>query len=246
MKARFILFVLFPFVLLFPQCKKENACDCFKGTGDIVTEERQLQPYHNVYVEDNVNLIFVEDTMNIVRVEAGKHLIKLVKTESDGEWLRIRNDNKCNFMRRYGIPINVYIHYVRNSIYHIKTKGTGEITNANPCTSDSIDLDVESSGDITFEMNSPAVYTHQHGAGDITLTGHSDNVIIYSRGTGFTITDGITSGYTWVSTNTTGKITVAPSNLLIVEILGPGNVYYKGTPASIVSSELNTGKLLPL
>lgn len=243
---------IIPYLLLlfvFPQwnCKKENACDCFKGTGSITTEERQLPVFSNVYVEDNVNLIFQEDTMQKVEVKAGKHLIKNVLTEMNGATLEIRNINKCNFMRRYDIPINVYIHYKRNQLWQIRTKGTGTITSSNACTSDSIDLNSESSGDIVFEMGGLCkTLTHQHGAGDITLTGSCDQVVIYSKGTGFTITDNCANNYTWVYTNTTGKITVCPSGILATIIDGSGNVYYKGHPAQIMNTENSTGKLLPL
>lgn len=229
------------------KCRKETACDCFKGTGDIVSEERQLSAIASVYVEDNVNLIFQEDTIQKVTVQAGKHLIKNILTEMDGGLLKITNINKCNFVRRYDIPVDVYIHYVRNQIYSIKTKGTGTISNSNACTSDSVDLQSESSGDINFQMGGFCkTYTHQHGAGDITLTGSCDQVIIFSKGTGFTITDACPNNYTWVSTNTTGKITVHPLGLLITEINGSGNIYYSGNPATIINTENSTGKLLPL
>jgi hypothetical protein len=229
------------------KCNKENACDCIHGTGTIVQEERQLPVFHSVYVEDNVNLIFQEDTVQKILVQAGKQLIKLVKTEMRGDELYIHNDNKCNFSRRYDIPINVYIHYVRNQFYHVKSKATSFISNTNPCTSDSIDLDIESSGDINFKMGGTgAVFTHQHGAGDVTITGTCDQVIIYSIGTGFTTTDGCTNNYTWVYTTTTGIITVDPINQLNCEIAGSGNIYYKGSPPIISNSETNTGKLLPL
>jgi hypothetical protein len=237
------------FLLALPNwmCKKESSCDCFKGTGDVIQEERQLAAFDNVYVEDNVNLIFQEDTVQKIIVEAGKHLIKKITTEMDGSKLVIKNKNKCNFMRRYDIPVNVYIHYVRNQVYTIKSKATGIISNSNPCTNDSIDLQSESSGDIVFEMGGQCkTFTHQHGAGDITLKGSCDQVIIYSIGTGFTITDECPNNYTWVQTNTTGKITVHPNGLLQTIINGTGNIYYTGNPNTIQNTENSTGKLLPL
>lgn len=227
-------------------CKKENACDCFKRTGDIVKETRQLPVFRNVFVEDNVNLIFTEDTIQLIEVEAGENLVKLVKTEMNGDELRIRNDNKCNFTRKYDIPVNVHIHYTPGQFHTIRSKGTGIISNTNPCTSGEIDLDINGSGDINFLMGDGRVLVHQHGVGDVTLKGSCDEIIIYTIGTGFTITDECTNTYTWIYTRTTGKITVCPTNLLISEIGGSGNVYYRGSPASIQSTQLGTGQLLPL
>ncbi len=244
---KIILYIVILLALPNWLCKKENGCDCFKGTGDIVVEERQFPTITSVYVEDNVNLIFQEDTIQKIIVQAGKHLIKNIITEMDGGLLKVTNINKCNFVRRYDIPIDVYIHYVRNQFFSLKTKGTGTITNSNACTNDSIDLQSESSGDIIFQMGGQCkTFTHQHGAGDITLTGSCDQVIIYSKGSGFTITDACSNNYSWVYTNTTGKITVNTNGLLITEINGSGNIYYKGNPNTILNTENSTGKLLPL
>jgi hypothetical protein len=245
MKKKF-LYLLLLLVLPMWMCKKDG-CDCFKGTGDVITEERQLPAFRNVYVEDNVNLIFLEDTVQKVSVEAGKNLMKKITTEMSGDQLQIRNLNKCNFVRRYDIPINVYIHYKRNQLWQIRTKGTGTITSSNACTSDSIDLNSESSGDIEFIMGGQCkTFTHQHGAGDITLTGSCDQILIYSKGVGFTITEDCANNYTWIYTNTTGKITACPTSILQCTIDGSGNVYYAGNPLVIHSTENSTGRLLPL
>lgn len=229
------------------ECKKDGGCNCLKGTGDVITEVRQLPTFNGVYVENDVNLIFQEDTVQRVSVEAGKNIMDGILTEMDGGILTIKNKNKCNFLRRLDIPINVYIHYVRNQFYQIRTEGTGTIANTNPCTNDSINLESEGSANITFQMGGLCrTYTHQHGAGDITLLGSCDQVIIYAKGTGFTITEDCTNNYTWVWTNTTGKTSVHSIGMLITNINGSGNVYYKGTPTSIDNTENSTGKLLPI
>lgn len=226
-------------------CKKENACDCFKGTGSLITETRTLPAFQKISVEDNVNVIFTQDSVQQITVEAGKHLIALVKTEVvDGE-LRIRNDNRCNFMRRYNIPVNVYVHAPK-TMYYISTKSTGKVSSTNDYTGDSLHLEIKGgSGDIEFFVNSPNVYTHQHGAGDIILHGHADNLIIYNVAVGYTTADDCTSNYCWIWQKTVGTIKVNVRDLLDVTITSRGNVYYKGSPQ--VNQQLeSTGEVLPL
>ncbi|GAB4143886.1 MAG: hypothetical protein Fur0041_18950 [Bacteroidia bacterium] len=242
---QYIISIFIILSLFSGSCKKENLCDCFKGTGSVTSETRALPDFSNVYAEDNVNVIFIEDTFSSVEVEAGENLLKLIKTEVADGWLKIRNDNKCNFVRRYDIPVNVIIHYKRNTIYHIKSKCTGTLYNQGVSTSDSLDLDVESSGDIRFSVASGKIFTHQHGTGDVELKGQCNDVIIYSIGTGFTLADECLANYVWVYTNTTGKITVHTSGILDAEIDGSGNVYYKGTPTQIFRKLHGTGQVLP-
>lgn len=234
-------------VLLFSTCKKENLCDCVKGTGDVTTETRSLDPFTRIFVQDRINVIITEDTLlpQEVIVEAGSKLIGLIRTEIvDGE-LRIRNDNRCDFMRRYDVPVNVYIR-VSNNITKITNKGTGTVSSTNACTWPQIDLETLSAGDITVEVNAGEILTYQHSQGDITLTGSATGVIIYNTGGGFTITDECVTPYGWVYSRTTGKITIYALNTLICEIEGPGNVYYRGQPAQITSTLLDAGQLLPL
>lgn len=234
-------------IALFTTCKKENMCDCLKRTGDVTTEERTTAPFTKIYVQDRINVIITEDTVagQQITVEAGSKLIGLIRTEVvDGE-LRIRNDNRCDFTRRYDVPVNVYIR-VSNDITKITSKGTGEVTSTNALTDPMIDLETLSAGDISLQVNAGDVYTHQHSQGDVNLRGNASSVIIYNTGGGFTITDECTTPYAWVYTRTTGKITVFPSNLLIVEVEGSGNVYYRGQPGQLNTTINGSGRVLPL
>jgi hypothetical protein len=249
-KAKYIFVLSCAFVAFIigaQGCKKENLCDCVKGTGEIISETRITDPFTEIFVEGRINIILSEDTTlsQEVTVEAGEKLIGLIRTEVVGGVLRIRNDNRCDFMRRYDIPVNIYIR-VSNNITRITNKGTALITNTDTCTASYISLETISTGDIKMTMNAGSVYTQQHGNGDVEVYGNAHEVIVYNTGNGFTIADQCAAGYCWVSTRTTGKITLYPTGLLISEIGGPGNVYYRGTPSQIISTENSAGKLLPL
>lgn len=245
-KAKYI-FVAVVVVVMFTMCKKENMCDCLKGTGDVSTETRTSDPFTEIFIEDKVNVILTEDTTSpyIVKVEAGEKLIALIKTEVVNGVLRIRNANKCDFTRNYEVPVNVYVNHKPN-LLRITNKGTGLVSNTDTCTAPTIDLVTISAGDIKLQMNAGSVFTHQHSVGDVEVYGSVNEMIIYNTGNGFTITDECEAAYGWVYTRSTGKITVYTPGLLINEIEGPGNVYYRGQPSAISSTVNGTGQLLPL
>ncbi len=249
-KAKYISIVVCVLVVILSVaegCKKENMCDCVKGTGDIVTETRALDPFTEIFVQDRINIILSEDTTlsQEVVIEAGEKLIGLIKAEVVGGVLRIRNANRCDFMRGYDVPVNIYIR-TSNNITRITNKGTALITNTDTCTAPTISLETVSTGDIKLTMNAGSVYTQQHGNGDVEMYGAASEVIVFNTGNGFTIADQCTTAYCWVYTRTTGKITLFPVGLLISEIDGPGNVYYRGQPGQINSTLNNTGQLLQL
>jgi hypothetical protein len=245
-KARYI-FVAVAVTLLFSMCAKENMCDCLKRTGDVATEIRAVDAFTEIFIEDKINVILSEDTSLSaeVTVEAGEHLIPLIKTEVVNGVLRIKNANKCDFTRRYDVPVNIYVRCDRN-LRVITNKGTGLVSNSDTCTVPYIDLNTISAGDIRLRMDAGSIYTHQHSAGDVEVFGKAQEVIAYNTGNGFTIADQCETVYCWVFTRTTGKITLYPTGSLVSEIEGPGNVYYRGQPAQISSTLHSTGQLLPL
>jgi len=228
-------------------CRKENLCDCVKGTGDVVSEIRVTDPFTEIFVEDRINVILTEDTTlpQLVTVEAGEKLIGLIRTVVEGGVLHISDANRCGFTRRYDVPVNVYIR-VSNNITRITNKGTALISNSDTCTVPTVSLETFSTGDIKLNMHAGSIYTQQHGNGDVEVYGDAHEVIVFNTGNGFTLADQCKTGYCWVYTRTTGKITLYPVGLLISEIDGPGNVYYRGQPGQIISTENNTGELLPL
>ncbi len=228
-------------------CKKENMCDCIKRTGDVITETRTIEPFTALFIEDKVNVILTENAAltTELKVEAGENLIPLIKTEVVNGILRIKNANKCDFMRKYDVPVNIYVNYNPN-IVRITNKGTGLVSNTDTCTASNVDLETISAGDIKLNVDAGTILTHQHSAGDVELYGTANEVIIYNTGNGFTLTDECQVDYAWVYTRTTGKITVHTTGLLISEIEGPGNVYYRGEPTEINSTENGEGRLLPL
>lgn len=60
MKSTFKFFSLFILSFLLVTCKKENLCDCFKGTGKQTTEERSVAAFNKVFVDDEIDVHITE------------------------------------------------------------------------------------------------------------------------------------------------------------------------------------------
>ena len=56
-----------------------DLCDCFHGTGDVITEERALGNISGIHLANNVDVIIYESNFSKIRVTAGDKLIKDVK-----------------------------------------------------------------------------------------------------------------------------------------------------------------------
>ena len=235
--------IIIGIVLFLPSCKKENMLDLVKGTGPMVLENRDLPVFTDIQVGINkVNVFITQDDHFDVKVQAGSHLIKLVTTEVRDGRLFIENNNKCNFMRSYKDPINVFIHMPK--LLHIYHAGAGTIQSQNTITGDTIDILTKSSGDVKMDINCYHVRTHMHSCGDITLTGNCSEHDCYATGNGFFHGEALGTSYSWVFTRSSGDVSVVASNLLIVDIESIGDVFYSGNPPIIEKQLAGTGRLI--
>src|SRR5688572_19597154 len=105
--------------VLLTGCAKENAFDCVKSTGKIVTETRQLAAFNTIHVKDNLNVTLIPDSVYYAEVLCGENLQANVNTEIKNGELYIENINKCNWVRSYKNPMEVKVHLPKlHSIFH--------------------------------------------------------------------------------------------------------------------------------
>ena len=228
-------------LLFFTACKKENACDCIKRTGNIIKETRSLTGFDRIVVENNLNVFITQDSVFEVLVEAGENIVPLIKTEIVGGTLFCRNKNRCNWARSYGKPLNIYIKMP--FIKYITSNGTGNINSTNTITVDSFDIQTKNSGNITLTVNSKQILSHMHGSGDVTLQGQTIEHACDIGGTGFLYCEALHTSYTYLHTFTLGLCYVNVTDFLICNIDEKGDVYCYGNPKTIQSSSKSSGKL---
>jgi hypothetical protein len=244
-KSSFIIIISVICVLL-NACNKENAWDCIQTTGDMITEEREISNFKRIQLEDQINLIITQDTVESLSIDGGENLLPEIITEITGDTLIIRNENSCNWVRRFDIPINVYVSVVELSDLYLY--GWGSIH-----TSDTLKLDslrtygwnCSSKIDLLLNTNHAAFFPST-GSADINIKGITNSLYIYSAGFAIADTRAFLSKQTHVNSSGTGDFYVYASEKLTAEIRSYGNVYYKGSPFEIDSVMEGMGKLIKL
>lgn len=234
-----ILFVL----LILSGCVKDDGV-CVSSTGKVITEDRGTVPFHSVLVYDNINLILTQDTsMNRIMVEAGKNLIGGITTVIDSGNLVIRNENKCNWLRRFDIPINVYLTFSR--LDTISFRAAGDVTCTNTWTNHTIYFDIiEGSGKIDLDVQAYETFIMgRYGTTNINVTGTTEVATLISYIYGPLHAENLVSKFTYVSSYSPNDVFVYSSIDLAVEIGNIGNVYYRGDPSSITTNFYSSGRL---
>jgi hypothetical protein len=97
-------------LLFFLSCEKNALFDCFHGTGEIIVDKRNITGFCIfLKVEGNANIYLVNSITPEISVEAGEFLQDKIITEMSNDSLYIRNENRCNWVRDYSKPVNIYV-----------------------------------------------------------------------------------------------------------------------------------------
>ncbi len=239
----FSVLILTTFLFSILSCNKEGVC--VRQTGEIVTETRPVQDFHFIDVYDNINLILTQDSvMHQIRVEAGENLINGIKTEIDSGRLVLSNENTCNWLRSFEVPVNVYLTFTR--LDTILFQAAGNITCTNTWANDSIYINIiEGTGDVNLKIHvSKSTMQIRYGTVNFQVEGKSSVTYISSRGYGPFHAENLQSKFTYVYTFSPNDVFVYAEEELGAEIANIGNVYYTGSPAQIDVNAYGGGKLI--
>jgi len=229
-------------------CKKATDRRCFKGTG---IDTARIVPFTDqvgqLYLAPRLTFILIQDSTNRLVIRGGKNLVEQVSLAYEGDKLSIRNNNLCNFLRDYDRKILVEVHFT--SLYNLHFEGTESLTSAGAIHSDWFTLLVrDGAGPVNLNLFSQSIQASlSHGWGDITLSGKTNyaNVVIRSNGSCNAAALEIADSAAIIS-HTQGDIYVkAPPKILKAEINEAGNIYYSGSPQTILYNRYGTGELKP-
>lgn len=237
--------IIISVLLVFASCKKEQECDCFNSTGQIIMEQRNVESFNTIVLNNNINLILKQDSFFSCSVEAGEHLLSGIKTEVENGILKISNTNKCNWVRSFSKQINVYLNI--KSIYRVEYNGSGNIVCQDTLHMDSLRFDSwDGSGKASFLIDSKSsIFNLNTGPADLEVSGSSGVNYLYSAGNGKADLLKLSTGYTFLTSKSTNNTFVNASKELYVWIDYIGDVFYKGTPYYIETKYTGKGRLIP-
>lgn len=243
MKKITLYFFSFLFSAFVFSCKKENMGDCFKSTGKISTEHRTATPFDTIASYDNVNVFLINDTFFDIKVEAGENLIPLIETEIKNNTLFIRNNNKCNWVRSFSTPINVYVTSpAPGAVYN---EGTGNIKSLNTISGRTLIIKMTNSGDVDLQLDIPHLMVNISAAnGNLYLSGKTPLSEIFCIGTTLVFAENFETERTFITTFGTGDMHVSASQDVGANIHWIGNIYYSGNASILYANYHSSGRLV--
>ena len=246
-KNRYSFLLLFLIVIVlvgWTGCKKSGV-NCLTSNGKTIRQDRLLQDFDSIDVQDYVNLILSQDSLNKVTVESGQNIINGITTQVIDRQLVIRNTNKCNWLRSYDVPVNVYVSVKDlKKIYYLSS---GNISTTNALKTHSLIVEVWG-GSGTIDLALDIFLGHfalVMGTADLNLHGHCAINTIYSGDFGLFQCKNLKTGYSFVTNKGSNDCYVNVSQYLEANIGSIGNIYYTGNPDSLSIRIHGAGKVIP-
>lgn len=220
----------FPLLLLLLGCQAEQWDDCVTSTGPQGTEERAVGAFDRVVLEDRVDLVLVDRPAGTVVVEGGSNLLGQVVTDVEGGTLRVRNDNRCNWVRSFRPRITVRV--PRQGLRELELHGTGDVRSTDTVRSAVFRIEQhDAQGTVTLALAVDTCYVGLHtGAGDVHVAGHCGVAYLYSGLMGPIDAGGLRAQEVNVNNSAVTDITCRAVQRLNVQIFDAGDVRYYGDP----------------
>jgi hypothetical protein len=196
-----------------------------KGSGHIISEERNVSQFDRVAVAGSGHLTIVQGDQESLTIEADDNLLPLIKSEVSGGLLKIG-------------PENVNLDPSKTIQYRLELKSLRELhlsgaleAEAQSLKTDRLLLAISGSGNIqipSLEANSLEV--HVSGSGDLQLAGKVDRQTIDISGSGNYRAGDCQTQDTTVNVSGSGNATVWAQRALDAHVSGSGDIKYHGSP----------------
>jgi hypothetical protein len=233
------------FILCFVSCKKVEKRGCIKTVGAEQVKDIDLPFFNKLQLYERIKFELVQDSVNKVILRGGKNLLTKIDLRISEDTLIINNNNKCNFLRNYSKIVTAEIHF--KELIELKYFGTETLTNKGVLNLPWFALSIlSSSGSVDLNLNSNVIYASSGNYGDFNLSGKTNFAFFDINSNGYCNTSNLlVKDSIKVSSRTMGIMKVnADNTLLNVEIKNGGNVFYKGTPSSILLKKTGKGELI--
>ncbi len=196
-----------------------------KGTGPIKTELRAVSGFKSLSLNIAGDVEFSVSDHYSVEVQAQESLLPPLKTEVDGENLRISFDQNVHSSE------NILIKVSAPSFEGFDLAGSGNIRAMTPLKSEKLNLDISGSGNIVVAQADIAdLHCDVSGSGGLELGGKAQKMSVQIDGSGAVDSRNLNAETLDAEVSGSGDIQCSVSQTLKAQVSGSGNIRYRGTP----------------
>lgn len=215
-----------------------SVCQLVTGSGDNVTETREVSNFDRINLEGSGEVVIVQSGEESLVIEADANLLPNVTSEVSGGTLTLalESGNSGIFSSKITYKVGV------DDLVGASIEGSGDIT-AESLETDSLDVDISGSGEVKIDnLTAEELATVIEGSGNAQLAGEVEQQTIDIAGSGKYSASDLKSDSATVTIGGSGKAIVWAMETLNATIDGSGSVDYYGSP-SVNASESGSGSV---
>ena len=201
--------------------------NCKRGSGSLITEHRGVGSFTGVEVSGGYKVVIKQDSVNSVTIIGDDNLMKYVKTENNGDKLKIYNSRSLCPSGQYTVYVSL------KELNYIETSGATSVFSDGKITVKDLELHTSGSTKINLSLNADHVKTEASGLTDIFLEGQAQSHTIETSGSSnLNALNFVVNKYRIQSSGLSHcKINVLSD--LDINSSGASDVQYRGNPANI-------------
>ncbi len=200
--------------------------DRVRGSGNLVTEEREVSDFDRVELNGAGELIIEQGDSEALTVETDDNLMQYIRTEvRDGRLvLEIKPSLNIMFMEKLIYRLTV------KELREVQISGSGKVT-MDRLETDELKIGTSGSGKFEFgDLQANSLSARTSGSGQFIIAGKVEETNVDINGSGKFNCPDLESTNTDVSISGSGEVTTWTSGKLDVNISGSGSVRYYGNP----------------
>ena len=204
-----------------------SGCTSIDGSGNIITEEREVSGIERIEVSGSGEVILAQGDDESLRIETDDNVMEYVKAEMNGSTLELGFRSEFRSISPSKLTFYVSVEVLES----LSVSGSGEIE-SDRIETDSMDISISGSGSVNIaQLVSGEVQTEISGSGEIDLAGETDSQDIDISGSGEYRAGELCGRSVKVKVSGSGDATVCAEETLEADISGSGSVSYYGRPA---------------
>jgi hypothetical protein len=211
-------------VLLLSSC---NGFDCINGSGNQVTESRDIGTFTQVETSGSLKIVLSQDSTSSVRILADDNIQEEIQTRLSGNTLKIDFDgNFCD-----AGPVTIYLG--SKDYQKIESSGSVEVLSEGELNLNELDLELHGSSKVMLDLNVKSLRTSSSGSSEIVLKGQAGTHDLDMTGSSSVEALEFVVGEYQINSTGASKSRINVLNSLEVNSRGASEVEYKGKPSKI-------------
>jgi hypothetical protein len=214
---------------------------------DRVQETRSVASFTEIEYALPGTLHLRQGDTQSVEIDAPEAVLDKIETTVDGGSLEISDGNGSGFFDRFfgdgGLDtddIDVYV--TAPTINAVTLAGSGRVVGETRLTSGSLSLSVAGSGDMSLDLDAEDLTVRVAGSGECTLQGQASTLDVNIAGSGDLRAADLETKRADVRIAGSGDAELNVADRLTAEIIGSGNVRYRGRP-TVDTTTLGSGSV---